>query len=184
MFVQVQSPDTPGLLDKARAGDCDAFGEICRQQEARLVRQAMTLCGNAALAEDLAQDTLVEAWRCLRRYNGRCQFFTWLCAILLNRLRNTLREKRPLALADETAPDATADERERPDELLLHGEQAALVRKCIAALPPKHRKVIFLRFYVDDSLPEIAAALGCSVGTVKSRLFHALEKLRRMNLNV
>jgi RNA polymerase sigma-70 factor (ECF subfamily) len=182
--VQVQSPDTTSPLDKARAGDCDAFGEICREHEARLLRQAMTLCGNAAMAEDLAQDTLVEAWKCLRRYNGRCQFFTWLCAILLNRLRNALREKRPPPLADEAAPEAAPDERDRPDQMLLQGEQAALVRKCIAALPAKHRQVIVLRFYVDDSLPEIAAALGCSVGTVKSRLFHALEKLRRMNLNV
>ena len=182
--MQVQSPDTSSLLDKARGGDCDAFGEICRQQEGRLLRQAMTLCGNAALAEELAQDTMVEAWKCLRRYNGRCQFFTWLCAILLNRLRNTLRERRPLAPADEAAREATPDEGDTPDQMLWQGEQAALVRKCIAALPAKHRQVIVLRFYVDDSLPEIAAALGCSVGTVKSRLFHALEKLRRMNLNV
>ena len=183
-FVQVESPDTRSLLDRARAGDCDAFGDICREYEARLLRQAMTLCGNAAMAEDLAQDTLVEAWKCLRRYNGRCQFFTWLCAILLNRFRNTLRKERPGALSDEAARGVAADDRAAPDQMLLHGEQAALVRKCVAALPMKHRRVIFLRFYVDDSLPEIAAALGCSVGTVKSRLFHAMEKLRRMNLSV
>jgi RNA polymerase sigma-70 factor (ECF subfamily) len=59
-------------------------------------------------------------------------------------------------------------------------EEAALVRRCIEALPPKHQQVILLRFYVDDSLDGIAAALGCSVGTVKSRLFHALDKLRAM----
>jgi RNA polymerase sigma-70 factor, ECF subfamily len=60
-------------------------------------------------------------------------------------------------------------------------EQTALVRKCIESLPAKHRQVIYLRFFVDDSLEGIAAALGCSVGTVKSRLFYALEKLRGMN---
>ena len=52
---------------------------------------------------------------------------------------------------------------------------------CIQTLPVKHQQVIFLRFYADDSLEGIAAALGCSVGTVKSRLFHALDKLREMN---
>jgi RNA polymerase sigma-70 factor (ECF subfamily) len=179
-FVQLESPDTRSLLERAQAGDCDAFGEICREHEARLLRQAMTLCGNAAMAEDLAQDTLVEAWKSLRRYNGRCQFFTWVCAILLNRFRNALREKRPSGAVDETMPDDSAP----PDQTLLRGEQALLVRRCIAALPPKHRQVIFLRFYVDDSLPEIAAALGCSVGTVKSRLFHAMEKLRRMKMSL
>ena len=53
--------------------------------------------------------------------------------------------------------------------------------RCIQTLPARHQQVIYLRFYVDNSLESIAAALGCSVGTVKSRLFHALEKLRKMN---
>ena len=60
-------------------------------------------------------------------------------------------------------------------------EQATLVRECIQTLPTKHQQVIYLRFYVDNSLEGIADALGCSVGTVKSRLFHALDKLRGMN---
>src|SRR5208282_1658326 len=84
------------LLAPAQAGDAEAFGEMCRAFETPLLRQALVLCGDATLAEELAHDSLVEAWRCLRRYNGRCRFFTWLCAILLNRYRNTLREKRTL----------------------------------------------------------------------------------------
>src|SRR5215469_957198 len=91
----MDAPDTRSLLDRAHGGDVAAFGEICRAYETRLLRQAMTLCGNEAMAEELAQDTLVEAWKSLRRYNERCQFFTWLCAILLNRWRNTVRKKRP-----------------------------------------------------------------------------------------
>ena len=93
-LVETARPETGGLLEQARAGDAEAFGEVCRVYETRLLRQAMALCGQASLAEDLAQDTLVEAWKCLRRYNGQCQFFTWLCAILLNRYRNTVRERR------------------------------------------------------------------------------------------
>lgn len=182
MIVAVEFPDARSLLDKARAGDADAFCAVCREYEGRLLRQAMTLCGNEAMAEELAQDTMVEAWRCLRKYNGRCQFFTWLCAILLNRFRNALRDKRSAVFSDEAGPDKTVDERDAPDQALAQLEQATQVRRCIAALPAKHRQVIFLRFYVNDSLPEIAAALGCSVGTVKSRLFNAMEKLRRMNL--
>lgn len=183
-FVPLESPDARSLFERARSGDCDAFGEICREHEARLLRQAMTLCGNAVLAEDLAQDTLVEAWRSLRRFNGQCQFFTWLCAILLNRFRNVLREKRPAMVSDEWLRETAPDDHAAPDQSLAIGEQAALVRQCIAALPEKHRQVIFLRFYVDDSLSEIAAVLGCSVGTVKSRLFHALEKLRQMKMKL
>jgi RNA polymerase sigma-70 factor (ECF subfamily) len=180
--MRVESPDTSSLLDMARKGDPEAFGELCREHEARLFRQAMTWCGNAALAEDLTQDTLIAAWKSLRRYNGRCQFFTWLCAILLNQHRNSLREKQPLPLDDEAGE--SADGHDAPDQAALAGEKAAAVRRCIAALPPKQRQAIFLRFYVEDSLAEIAAALGCSVGTVKSRLFYAMENLRRMNLNL
>ena len=189
-LVEIAPPEPRDLLAQALAGDAEAFGELCRAYETRLVRQAMTLCADTALAEELAQDTLVEAWKCLRRYNGQCQFFTWLCAILLNRYRNTVRQKRPLPFsflmrhgegeAANMLNELPARE-SLPDEAAQRQDEAALLQKCVAALPAKHQQVIHLRFYVDDSLEGIAAALGCSVGTVKSRLFHALDKLRAMN---
>src|ERR1039458_827932 len=189
-FVEIDTPEARSPLALAQAGDAEAFGEVYRAYATRLLRQAMALCGNAVLAEELAQDTLVEAWKCLRRYNGRCQFFTWLCAILLNRYRNVLRGNRLRPAATPGARDQDefekhsgnlADHAALPDQAVELREQAVLVRQCVQALPAKHQQVIHLRFYVDDSLEGIAAALGCSVGTVKSRLFHALDKLRKMN---
>lgn len=186
----MEAPDTRSLLELARSGDTGAFGQICRTHETRLLRHALGLCGNPSLAEDLAQDTLVEAWKSLHRYNGKCQFFTWLCAILLNRYRNTLRERRPIPLSTlggddqenfESHLSGLTDQGSLPDQSVQLREQAATVRACLTALPPKFQQVIYLRFYVHDSLEEIAGALGCSVGTVKSRLFSALEKLRKMN---
>lgn len=188
--MEIAPPEPRDLLAQALAGNAEAFGELCRQYEGRLLRQAVTLCGDAVRAEELAQDTLVEAWSGLRRYNGRCRFFTWLCAILLNRYRNTLRQKRPLAFASafDDSKGAGADALDelpahdcRPDEIAQRQDEAALLRECVAALPARHQQVIHLRFYADDSLESIAAALGCSAGTVKSRLFHALDKLRAMN---
>jgi RNA polymerase sigma-70 factor (ECF subfamily) len=189
-FMEIAPLETSDLLEQARAGDAEAFGEVCRTYETRLLCQAMALCGQASLAEDLAQDTLVEAWKCLRRYNEQCQFFTWLCAIMLNRYRNTVREKRPLPFSAfreddrrevEGSSGRLADPDSLPDEAAQRRERDALLRSCIEALPAKQQQVIHLRFYVDDSLGGIAAALGCSVGTVKSRLFHALDKLRDMS---
>jgi len=188
-FVEIEMPDIRSLLALARAGDPEAFGVVYRAYGTRLLRQAVALCGNTSLAEELAQDTLVEAWKCLRRYNGRCEFFTWLCAILLNRYRNSLRKNRLLPVSTLASREQgefsknierLADHSSLPDETAELLEQTALVRQCVEKLPVKHQQVIYLRFYVDDSLEGIAVALGCSVGTVKSRLFHALDKLRGM----
>jgi RNA polymerase sigma-70 factor (ECF subfamily) len=188
-LAEMEKPHTQSLLSRARGGDADAFCDLCRIHEPRLLRQAFALCGNTSQSEDLVQETLVEAWKHLGRFHGRCQFFTWLCAILLNRHRNSLRRKRFLFLSsfgkteDDSIPDAIAqmaDDGALPDEEVQQREQAMLVRACVQALSAKHRDVILLRFYADDSIEGIAAALGCSVGTVKSRLFHALDKLRAM----
>jgi RNA polymerase sigma-70 factor, ECF subfamily len=189
-FVEAEPFGVRSLLDRAQAGDADAFCELCRAYETPLLRQAMMVCGNATLAEELAQDTLVEAWKCLRRYNGRCRLFTWLCAILLNRYRNTIREKRPVPVSSlqsedrddfQNNLDLLIDDNSSPDKAEQRREQAAAILQCVQALSPKYRRVIHLRFYVDDSLESIAVALGCSIGTVKSRLFRALNKLRAMN---
>lgn len=187
--VQIENTDTQSLLDLARSGDTEAFCELCRAYETPLLRQAMSLSRNETLAKDLAQDTLVEAWKSLSRYNGRCQFFTWLCAILLNRYRNTIRQGRSRFSSANAAPnkdaldtlDNVAAPESLPDETVLAREQASVILQCINLLPAKHQQVIYLRFYIDDSLDGIAAALHCSVGTVKSRLFRALDKLRAMN---
>src|SRR5271167_1578232 len=153
-FVEIDITETRSLLDQARAGDAEAFGEICRVHGTRLLRQAVALCGNPTLAEDLAQDTLVEAWKGLRRYNGRCQFFTWLCAILLNRYRNVLRANR---LRPASAPGMRdqdgfekytgnlPDHAALPDQAVEMREQAVLVRQCVQALSAKHQQVIYLR---------------------------------------
>ncbi len=188
--VEEDKANVLSLLKEARRGNAEAFGELCRCFETRLLRQAVALSGNVDVAEDLAQDTLVEAWRCLHRYNGKCQFFTWLCAILLNRYRSHLRAtcSRPLYHLDNSAESGIPQEQQAsvsevsPDSAAALRDQARLIQECISALSEKHQQVIYLRFYVDNSLESIAAALGCSVGTVKSRLFHALEKLRAMKL--
>ena len=184
---QIELSDSPDLLALAQRGDSDSFCQLCRIHGSRLLRQATGLCGDPTLAEDLAQETLFEAWKSIRRYNGRCRFFTWLCAILLNRYRNLLREKRPVPMAALCRSDqegaqhtlaGTPDAAVLPDQATALSDRAVLLRQCIDQLVPKHREVIYLRFYVDDSLDGIAAALGCSFGTVKSRLFYAIEELR------
>jgi RNA polymerase sigma-70 factor (ECF subfamily) len=187
--MDLPPPDSPALLEQAKEGNQEAFDGLCVALEPRLLRQAILLCGDVSLAEDIVQETLIESWKSLHRYNGTCQFFTWLCAILHNRYRSRWRRKQILhffgiATGESGIPNALADtafdENGRPDKAAQLREQADLVRRCVSELPPRQQQVIYLRFFVDDSLEGIAVALRCSVGTVKSRLYYALDKLRSM----
>ena len=184
--VLTTDPPVSGLLAAARAGDADAFCALIAGHEAVLLGQARALCrDDGALAEDLAQETLVEAWKSLRRYDeARCRLATWLYAILVHRHRKALRRARvrPFFCLDAASRDA-AWRRLRalegsPADALAGRERAGELRRAVAALPPRQAEVVRLRFFADASLEEIAAATGCALGTVKSRLHHALERLR------
>lgn len=155
----------------------------------RLLRQAISLSRDVGAAEDLVQETLVEAWRSLPGYRGGCRFFTWLCRILIHRHLNSKRRRWPAPFslllgsdrdATEGFLDRARDDAPPPGIDIEQAERAARVRRSLARLPAKQREVVHLRFYAEDSLEGIAVALGCSVGTVKSRLYHGLERLRRM----
>jgi len=147
------------------------------------------LCRNVA-AEDLVAETMVEAWKSLHRFDRSCRFSTWLYAILLHRYQKLVRKlrSRPVPLSALPLADAETGERlleqllgtePSPAEAFAQAELEAPLQHAIAALPEKHQQVVLLRFYEGASLPEIATALGLSVGTVKSRLHHALAKLRK-----
>jgi len=187
---RIDARESSLLLTQARTGDAEAFCELAKAHETRLFRQAVGLCRDEALAEDLLAETLLEAWRSLPRFDATCRFSTWLYAILLHRYLKSVRRmvSRPVSLAQ--VPIAEAQQREQAQETLPDlrnspaDHAASQDTADVLRLPAKHQEVLLLRFFEDASLPEIAAALGCPVGTVKSRLHHALEKLRRMKLNL
>jgi RNA polymerase sigma-70 factor (ECF subfamily) len=192
---QVESTDAAELLSRARQGDAQAFCLLLEPLQTRLLRQAAALAGDLSAAEDLVSETLVEAWKSLPRYNEACRLSTWLYAILLHRYQKSLRHarSRPMSLAALTASEdqELRDQQENipgpdlsPVEAAAQSEALFQLKQCIERLPEKHRNVILLRFFEDASLPDMAAVLGCSVGTVKSRLHHALEKLRKMKMNL
>lgn len=185
----------PELLARARAGDPDGFCLLIEPLQARLLRQAAALTGEVSLAEDIVSETLVAAWKSFSRYNGSCQLSTWLYAILLHRYQKSVRRarSRPIALAWLSLFEARdlSNRQENlaapgpsPAEVVAQNETLAQLRQCIERLPEKHARVILLRFFEDASLPDMAAVLGCSIGTVKSRLHHALEKLRKLKMNL
>ena len=170
----------------ALAGDAAAFRRLAELHAGTLAACAFALCGDRHGAEDLVQETLVEAWRSLGRFDGRCQFSTWLYGILRHRfLKAVRRHANPtLALQDEIFPEKLIHLGPTPASVAEYSEDALRVRKAVASLGQEYRLVVELRFFAGAKLDEIAATVGCPVGTVKSRLHHGLEKLRQMNLAV
>ncbi len=181
--------DRSALLAEARRGDPEAFCRVARDHEPRLFRQAMALCRNETVSDDLVAETMVEAWRGIARFDGTCRFSTWLYAILLRRYWKSVQRarSRPVSLANLSWAEAERGERDlgeiraegpEPNVVLARTEAADRLLAAIRGLPEIHQQVVLLRFYEDASLAEIATALGVAPGTVKSRLHHGLEKLR------
>jgi RNA polymerase sigma-70 factor (ECF subfamily) len=191
----VEMTEAGDFLTPARAGNAEAFCRMIEPLQTRLLRQAVSLSGDVSTAEDLVSETLVEAWKSLARYDESCRFSTWLYAILLHRHQKWVRraKSRPIALAGMPAlerdellarQENVASPEPSPTEDAARNETSKRMRECIDRLPEKHRQILLLRFFEDASLPDMAQVLGCPVGTVKSRLHHALEKLREMKMNL
>ena len=177
--------DERELIGRAQAGEAIAFEQLAEKHVARLWRCALALCKDGHWAEDLSQETLVEAWRSLGRFDGRCKFSTWLYGILRHRF---LKGRRQQNAARASVPDVVVGQvpctPHTPSHSAEASEDAKRIRQAVASLPEVHRLVVELRFFAGATLDEMAATLGCPLGTVKSRLHHALEKLRQMNLEV
>jgi RNA polymerase sigma-70 factor (ECF subfamily) len=191
----VEIIDDRELLARARGGDAQAFCRLMEPVQTRLLRQAVALSGNISAAEDIVAETFVEAWKSLARYDETCRFSTWLYGILLHRHQKWVRRarSRPVSLAWMpvfTRDDLTTTQENVPSpdpspaEEAARNDNLARLRLCIAQLPKKQRQIILLRFFEDATLPDMARILRCPVGTVKSRLHHALEKLRKSKMNL
>jgi RNA polymerase sigma-70 factor (ECF subfamily) len=171
------------LIALARSGDLDAFSRLMEELQPQLMGQALAFCGEHQRAQDLVQETMIAAWKSLPRFDGSCRLFTWLYVILLRQHRRALgwfARRLPLATLEQQAAASRVEAASTSETPTSEAAEAELLRAMLTALPARHREVVRLRFYAEASEAEIATALGISPGTVKSRLHHALTKLRRM----
>ena len=172
-------PADEDAADVARvlAGDSAAFDGIVRRWQARLVNLAWRFCRDRMLAEDLAQDAFVKAFRALHTFRGDSSFSTWLTAIAMNTCRSGLRN-RPLPTVEV---DAARPPTREPDAFAgLHDrERAECVRRAVLTLPIKYREPIVLYYFQEMDLAETARILALPEGTLKARLHRGRELLRR-----
>lgn len=174
------------LAERARSGERGAFQQLAEAHAGALYRCAWSLARDRQFAEDLAQETLIEAWRSIARFDGRCRISTWLYGILRHRYLKAVRRFVRSVPADQPFDAAVAIPSEVADPVqpTQQAEEARQVRLAVARLPEEHRLVIEMRFFGGASLDEIAVLLGIPPGTVKSRLHNGLEKLRRQEILV
>jgi RNA polymerase sigma-70 factor (ECF subfamily) len=172
--------DEAALVERARHGDLEAWETIVRTYQGIAFRTAYLLSGNAADAEEAAQDGFVKAYRALGRFRRGAELRPWLLKIIANEARNRRRSagRRELLALRAAAENRPGDAVPSPEAALLAGDERARLLAAVEALGKGHRNVIACRYFLELTEAEIAAALGLRHGTVKSRLARALERLR------
>jgi len=166
------------LLERARQGDQRAFTQLVRLHEGRVAATTMGMLGNAADAEDVAQEVFLRFHRSLHRFEGRSSVASYLTRIAINQSLERLKKRRRwLGIFTET--EWERDERADPRPPEQHaGEGDEWVHEQLLRLDPPHRAVVVMRIVNDCTVDETARALGIPPGTVMSRLSRALDKLR------
>jgi len=190
--VRMRNPERPrcpadsldSRTDDELVGACldgrrDAFDRIVARHQKSVYQICFRFAGNHADASDLSQETFLRAWRGLGGFKRQAALGTWLHRIAVNVSLNRVSSRPPAAerVDNLRLPD---DRIETPADGAIRGQQAASVRRAIAALPDRQRATVILRVYHELPHHEIAAILGSSVGSVKANFFHALRNLRRL----
>ena len=179
------------LVNAARGGDVEAFGELVKRYDRLMFRVVRAMAENRQEAEDIVQEAFVKAFCNIRSFEGRAAFSTWLVRIAVNEALGRIRHRQrfpvgPLEFAagDEESvselqipsPGAT------PEELCREGELQRALARAVKRLRPRLRAVFILRDMEGMSAQETADILHITVGTVKARLFRARQRLRQMLL--
>ena len=185
--VEIEDVD---LVRKCQHGDTGAFNELVTRYRGKVYAMIYNMVRNEQDAWDLAQDGFLKAWKSIANFRGQSSFYTWLYRIMTNVTIDWLRKKQiqggtefddTLELTNIAAGSPTAPKAEPlPDEKLAHREIRKRIDAALEKLSPEHRAVIVMKEIDGLQYNEIADALGCSLGTVMSRLFYARKKLQTL----
>ncbi len=179
MIVNQTAEAELNLIQQAQNGDSSAFQELVRRYYASVVNVVYRMCGDAALAEDMAQETFLRAWLNLNSFHPKAPMRNWLYRIAIHAALDVLRRRTEETVEDETIQRVT-DQTPGPEAILIEKEGAANIQRLLKSLPEAAHSVLVLREYGNLSYQEIAAALDIPLGTVMSRLNYARIQLRKL----
>ncbi len=186
----MQQPDADAqLVERVKLGDVRAFEMLVVKYQRRIERLIGRMVRDVDSVEDIAQETFIRAYRALPQFRGDSAFYTWLYRIAVNTAKKALMDMKRNPLVPESAlhSDQDGDEPSRaeselsdgetPEGILASKEIAAAVNSAVEALSDELRQAITLREIEGLSYEEIAEAMNCPIGTVRSRIFRAREAI-------
>lgn len=180
---------TQELVEKCAAGDAQAFDFLVKHYQSKIINIAYGMLQDKEDAYDVAQEVFLKLYRKIGSFAGEASLDTWIHRVTVNASLDALRKRGrrvqtvPLAVQseDEQAVELPlADDSAAPEKVVLQNERRRMLLDAIERLSPKYRSVLVLREFEDLDYEQIASALDISVGTVKSRLNRAREKLRNL----
>jgi RNA polymerase sigma-70 factor (ECF subfamily) len=173
------------LVKAAQEGDMAAFEELVARHRDKIYARAFSMLRNEEEATDLSQEAWVKGWQRLVQFQGDSSFATWMTRIVINLCLDQLRKNKRVRSEsiDEMNEETGGVERQlpvitpNPTEGLERGELRARIDKALGQLSYEHRTVLVLHEFEEMEYKLIAKKMGCSIGTVMSRLFYARRKM-------
>lgn len=171
--------DESRWLELSRGGDEDAFAHLVDSYQSPVYNLCFRMLGNAAEAEDAAQEAFIKTFRSMKRYDPERKFINWILTIASNHCIDRIRKRRfQLISLDEWFPGPKASNMESsPEGLIVAKEGREDIQEMIDQLGSLDRAAIILRYWYDLSYKEIASTLSLSIGAVKSRLHRARREI-------
>lgn len=182
---QYASAEDKVLVRKAQKGDMMAFEELVARHRDKIYARAYSMMRSEDEALDLSQEAWIKAWQRLGQFQGDSSFATWMTRIVINLCLDQLRRQKRLRADSIEEMDEESGGVERhmepvpynPTERLERGELRARIDRAMAQLSHEHRTVLVLHEFEEMEYKEIARNMGCSIGTIMSRLFYARRRL-------
>jgi RNA polymerase sigma-70 factor, ECF subfamily len=179
------SPTDRELIDQTLAGDGNAFGMLVERFQRKIFRVAFAIVRDEMEADGVTQDTFIQAFVNLAKFQGRSEFETWLTRIAINKSRDSLRRRRFVSLFTINENDEQefiiepVDGRPDPERQLLSTQLRAAIDRAEKSLSAQQKVIFRLRHYENLSLEDIARHLGLRAGTARAHLFRAIRKIRK-----
>jgi RNA polymerase sigma-70 factor (ECF subfamily) len=175
----IRGTSDQALIEAIANKDRHALELLFARHSVRLYRFILRFTSNPSLTEDVVSEVFLEVWRRPEAFRAKSQVSTWLFAIARNKALQALRPRSEEQLEDGAAA-ALVDTADDPETAFHHKNRSAIIRKCLLQLPAPQREIVDLVYYHEKSVSEVAQIVGIPTGTVKTRMFHARNRMAEL----